>query len=571
MPVGYFSLKPGSEDTGSEDSVENKLPVYTENDAFIVPVIGQSWAAGRLQGDDAWSLGAFGQDTQYRKAQLWVKPDQVLTDNGDWEFFNETNFNWVFPGVGSNLRRPPIIQMATALEALAPESDIYFVAYALGGTGVARADEWAVGGDLRRLYIEYYLRPALTSLGTVENRTFHVLPVTTLFGARDGETVAEANAYADRLLNNSDSLINEIRAEFSLPSLTAGVFRLRSTWASRVPEFDLIDAQVDSMAANSTIMVMAADEYTDGNDALHFDGKGTRELGNDVVFRSMQRELSIYEVPLTFLSALISGVTGEAGQLIVLSFNQPLDSSIVPAFGDFSLVGGVSVSAIAFPSEAANTITLTPTTPYQSDDTVTFSYTPGVNPITNTDGDTAAALTNAPISNTLQASAGITLTFTDRTANTGETDGVYTSDTGGGSYRWVFVADQSIPANTDGSVEFDPGETESIIGFDVDNTNQRFNTDEGYNFILFVAGLNYVHREGSSGPTTDSGVAYTAGDYMRLRREGTAIVAEKSSDNKLTWDLITTQSIPALATAEIFIKINLAAVGQSFSDVILRV
>lgn len=557
-------------DQGVGQSILENLTLYGSNDVIVVLMIGQSWAEGRLEGNDTWPLATYRQDGQFRNTRIWVKPDTTLADNGSWEFLNETTNNFLFAGVSATSRRPPVIQMATTLEALYPDTPVYIVAHARGGTGLFDSAEWAVNGTLRRLYIEHILRPALTSFATLPLVNIRVMPLLTFFGARDGELPANANEYANRLLSNTDSLIAEIRNEFGLSTLPAGVFRLRDNWASRIPEFATISTQVDLMAQDSSVIIVDSDNYTDGNDDLHFDGRGTREFAIDSVYLSLQQGLTDYDPPLTLLSAVLTGTSGEAGQIVTITYNQPLDDVSSPAPGDFSLALGRTVTSVSFPAET-NTVALGFDTPYNSEDTVTAGYTQGSIPLSNTDGDQAAAFTNQAVTNALQATAGTILTFTNRSPNTSESNGTYTAATGGGSYSWFMVADQTIPANTDGSVIIDQGGANTVIGFDDDSILGDFNDGDGYNVFAWVLSGNFTTRRGSGGGSIDSGIAYQAGDVIRIRRAGTTIFVEKSSDSQITWDLINSfnDAESGLGTAEIFVKVNLGANGDSVTDVLM--
>ncbi|MEM9267236.1 MAG: hypothetical protein AAGA46_17100 [Cyanobacteria bacterium P01_F01_bin.13] len=561
MPVGYFRPRPTSAIASPGDT--NQLPALPADGVLLVPVIGQSWVA-RVEGG-SWALADYEQNNQFRSSRVWVKPDQTLVNNGAWEYINETTNNANPPGFGGSTIRPVIIQMASILESLYPDTDIYFAFFGLGGTGLNEVTEWAVGGTLRQLFIEYILRPVLADL-TLLNVPIQVLPLFTAFGHADADIPADANAFAGRLLTNNDSLIEEIRAELGIVDLPVGIFRLRDNWNVTTPEWSIIDGQIDLMATEDTVFVLDADDYTDGTDNLHLGGLGTRQLAIDYVFKGIQSGLSTYTPALTLLSIRLTGTDGDADQRIDLTYNKTLDVDSVPALGDLALSDGRTVTNVEIIGAISR---FTFDTPFALADAPTGSYTPGVNPI-QSGAEQAAAFSNIAITNALQAvsSPGTVMTFTT-SANVSESGGVYTAATGGGSYNWFMVGVETIPASTDGSVELDSGGTNMVLGFDVDATLQAFNDSEGYNVFVWVLSGNYYTRIAGGG-STDSGIAYAAGDLTRLRRGGTTIFAEKSSDGGTTWDPVNSFSIPALETAQIYAKVNFGANGQSVQDIILR-
>ncbi|MEM8610472.1 MAG: sialate O-acetylesterase [Cyanobacteria bacterium P01_H01_bin.105] len=545
----------------------NATPAVPEDGIILVPVVGQSWVA-RVEGG-TWDLATYEQNNQFVSARTWVKPDQTLTDNGDWEFINETPNNANPPGFGGSQIRPVIIQMASLLESAYPGNDIRFVFYGLGGTGLNEAAEWAVGGTLRRLYIEFMLRPALTSLATL-GLPVRVLPLMTAFGHADAEVLADAQQYANRLLLDSNSLVEEIKTEFNIPNLPVGIFRLRDNWAARTGEFPTIDAQIELMLQEENTFPLDADNYADGDDGLHLGSIGTRQLAIDHILQGLQQGLSVYSASLTLLSATLIGTGGEPGQVITLTFNKTLQVTPLPAVGDFALSEGRTVTNVEI---SGQTVQLDIDTPFNIGDTITLGHTPGVNPIT-TGAETVTAFTDQAVANNLvtPVSSGTVLTFTTSANMTATGDPVvYTAATGGGNYRWIAVADTTIPANTDGSVEVDLAGTQSVLGFDDDNTNEDFNDGDGYNAYVWVLNGNFYTRTFNTS-SIDSGVAYQSGDLLRMRRTGTDIFAEYSRDAGDNWVVLNTFAGAdiGLATEEVFVKVNLNQNGQSFTNAILR-
>jgi uncharacterized repeat protein (TIGR02059 family) len=80
---------------------------------------------------------------------------------------------------------------------------------------------------------------------------------------------------------------------------------------------------------------------------------------------------------------------------IVLTFDEDLDETSVPAAGDFTL----SVGEVESVDVTDDVVTLTVDAPYADDDVVTVTYTPGANPLRDLFGNNAAALASEAVTN----------------------------------------------------------------------------------------------------------------------------------------------------------------------------
>ena len=95
---------------------------------------------------------------------------------------------------------------------------------------------------------------------------------------------------------------------------------------------------------------------------------------------------------------------------LVLTYNEPLDTTSVPATGDFSVGTDGEAQTVTAVGVSGTDVTLTLSPGVASVDTVTVSYTADVNPIQDTApaGNDAADLVNQPVTNTTPApGAGI--------------------------------------------------------------------------------------------------------------------------------------------------------------------
>jgi uncharacterized repeat protein (TIGR01451 family) len=90
----------------------------------------------------------------------------------------------------------------------------------------------------------------------------------------------------------------------------------------------------------------------------------------------------------------------EAGTVIVLTYNEPLDPASTPAPADFTVkVGGTAQPAPATPVVDGRTVTIPLAEPVIAGDAITVSYTPGSAPIRDLFENPAAALTNRQVTN----------------------------------------------------------------------------------------------------------------------------------------------------------------------------
>lgn len=102
-------------------------------------------------------------------------------------------------------------------------------------------------------------------------------------------------------------------------------------------------------------------------------------------------------VPEVTLPLLLSAIVSTNGLNLTLTYDKNLNESSVPDNSDF-ILSGTSAEPNSV-SVLNNTVTITTNTNILLDETVTISYTAGINPIQDTDENNAVDLNNEPITN----------------------------------------------------------------------------------------------------------------------------------------------------------------------------
>ena len=124
--------------------------------------------------------------------------------------------------------------------------------------------------------------------------------------------------------------------------------------------------------------------------------------------------------PPTFSTAVVNG------NLLVLTYDEALDTASVPAVGDFTIggVSGVSVNMVAI---SGMTVTLTLSSAVTSTDVVTVTYMPGTDRLRDVAGNEAVALSMRSVTNNTPAAAEPSVSITAVNASVTEgTDATFT-------------------------------------------------------------------------------------------------------------------------------------------------
>lgn len=124
----------------------------------------------------------------------------------------------------------------------------------------------------------------------------------------------------------------------------------------------------------------------------------------DESYKVTQQESSYQVTEVTDRTApvLQTAIIPANGLTIVLTYNETLDSSSVPATTDFVISGTASV--ISSVGVSSSVVTLTMNTAIFSDDTVTLDYTKGINPIQDDYANEAANLSSQAVTNNSEQS-----------------------------------------------------------------------------------------------------------------------------------------------------------------------
>jgi len=100
--------------------------------------------------------------------------------------------------------------------------------------------------------------------------------------------------------------------------------------------------------------------------------------------------------PPSLQTAVVDGAT------LTLTYDEPLDTSSVPAATDFTVNVNSSAATVNNVAVSGTTVTLTLAAAVNAGDTVTVSYTAGTNPIQDISGNDAANLTDQSVNNNTQ-------------------------------------------------------------------------------------------------------------------------------------------------------------------------
>lgn len=237
------------------------------------------------------------------------------------------------------------------------------------------------------------------------------------------------------------------------------------------------------------------------------------------------------------------------GASLVLTYSEALQTAL-PATSSWSVVGaGGTTQAPSAVAIAGSAVTLTLATPAVNGNTVTISYTvPGTNPIRDTAGNAASALSGQAVTNNTAAPAADSIleltTLSNLTQGTGGNDNVYTA---GSSLPNTFGAygRSILTLAGDGYVSVDwPSATNgaALVGFDKTNSVDwgAGGADGGAPDAFFLLSTNSgnVSYSANNQVATTIGTALTpgAGVRYRLRRAGTTITIEESSNSGATWN-----------------------------------
>ena len=260
--------------------------------------------------------------------------------------------------------------------------------------------------------------------------------------------------------------------------------------------------------------------------------------------------------PLLSGAAIANGTPTQ----INLTYTQSLDAAQVPANSSFSIVCSGGAATVTGVSVSGTGVTLTTSRTFLAGDVVTVSYTP---PATNflidsTDVCQAGSLTNYAITNNVIGVQGVRLTTL---ANLTETaDGVIGWDyvSSDGTVAWnhsMGTSSVKLPAGQDGWVAVKQtvlavGGSGSMLALKTASTNGNYST---YNYGAYKGSSGFYYQI-TAGVVNATAVPGANLDFYRLRRAGTTIYAERSTDGGLTYPT-NIYTWAGASTADLYISI----------------
>ncbi|GAB6173125.1 hypothetical protein JCM15765_26030 [Paradesulfitobacterium aromaticivorans] len=147
-----------------------------------------------------------------------------------------------------------------------------------------------------------------------------------------------------------------------------------------------------------------------------------------------------------------------SGSTLTLTYNEGVDSTTVPAAGDFAVSVNSSPATVSTVAVSGITVTLTLSSAVSAGDTVTVSYTKGTSPVQDASGNTVANLTGQTVTNSTAGLSSDT-TLKVKTGYSNVVAQVYNTETYNGNYAVIVFSGttaaqlKSALESTDGSVQ----------------------------------------------------------------------------------------------------------------------
>jgi hypothetical protein len=267
--------------------------------------------------------------------------------------------------------------------------------------------------------------------------------------------------------------------------------------------------------------------------ALYYARKRNRQRRIDAAAAQGEPEP---ELP-TVESATVSAATPN---LILLTLSAPLNVVLTPDYADFTPSGSRTVVDVVIDGA---TVGVYVNNPYNQGSTVTIGYTPGAVPLQDTDGNEVAAFSNQAVTNSVDGSGAIPVTFTTLQNVTNSGGEVYTATSnatsqagrcrvwpyqlGAGSSGWI---EASKGAGGDGAIVL-------ILDAGADGDSLSYGTGDFIAQVTTAGALLY----GTNTTSLTTVAGYTLPESLNslicLRRVGTTVTFESSEDGGITWAL----------------------------------
>lgn len=237
---------------------------------------------------------------------------------------------------------------------------------------------------------------------------------------------------------------------------------------------------------------------------------------------------------------------------IILTYNEDLLTSPLPATSDFSVSGGKTVSSVSI---VGPVVTLTVDSNYSAGNTITVSYTGGTNKIKDLSGNLAANLSSQAVTNNVAATAQIVAWE----------NLVNATDSGG------FINYQSSVSGGRGTVSIDPAVNfevyaqltslcpATVLMLDKDSANayvwggtQSFEAGVYY----FGSGANYA-TNGTS--YTEFDAAFALPTFVKLRKSGNDIILSRCATENGSYTDVHTFTGALVGLSVLYIHVLFAA------------
>lgn len=247
--------------------------------------------------------------------------------------------------------------------------------------------------------------------------------------------------------------------------------------------------------------------------------------------------------------------------LILLEYDEELDATSTPDTTDFAVSGGRTVISVTIGSVVVDDnhyVMVEVDDPFDSEDDITISYTPGTNKIKDLHGNPADALISEPVTNNILPAGGVEDAEYDYLTGTNTFTGVaYTvvynagSDyyqRASGANNWGYLVgrtDKKLASGNDGGhgylvLNLSGSYTPNIIGLHTASTPVDWTSMAiGFRIATGTSGQIFKILNGAELPVAiNLGFTGTGSERVRIYREGADFKIQKSLDNGDSWATI---------------------------------
>lgn len=278
---------------------------------------------------------------------------------------------------------------------------------------------------------------------------------------------------------------------------------------------------------------------------------------NGVGFVTIGHDDSSASVP-QLVSAVVAN---SAATKIVLTYNVALDTTSVPNVASFSVANSGGQQSVSNLVISGSSVTLTTTRTTLNSDIISLSYTPGSSPIKDAQGNLAASLAGAPVTNNVGATGG----FARLTAIAGST----VHESGSSSTGWIYSyvsgdLSSSMAGGSDLSLGGDGEINCEVISFGPTaypvfllSTSSGPTVYTSAKAGIYISGTGYLIVDGGAGnvaPNINSSLTAAVGDLLRISRAGSALSASVSKNNGSSWTIV--HSFVATSAVRLYPGVN---------------